>query len=325
MIRFAMQDKIHHQLIIPENFAQERLDQVLAKLMPEYSRTQIQSWIEDGNILLNGKHTKAKIKIKGNEVITVDVERKIDPTWEAQKIPLPIVYEDEAIIIINKPVGLVVHPGAGNKNNTLLNALIYHAPQLKLLPRAGIIHRIDKDTSGLLVIAKTAEALKHLSQQLKNRTIQREYQAVVYGAMISGGTVDAPIDRHPIERKRMAIVETGRQAVTHYRIAEKFRAHTRLMLKLETGRTHQIRVHMAYIQHPIVGDPTYGGKVQLAKGMSTELIQLMRQFKRQALHAFRLGFIHPLSNEFVSFEIELPDDMQVLVEALRADTKGHNK
>ena len=199
--------------------------------------------------------------------------------------------------------------------------MLHHAPELQSLPRAGIIHRIDKDTSGLLVIAKTAAALKDLSNQIKKHSLQREYQAIVYGTMISGGTVDAPIDRHRLQRKRMAVVETGKRAVTHYRVAEKYFAHTRLKVNLETGRTHQIRVHMSYIHHPLIGDTTYGGRVQLTKGMSPELIQLLRQFKRQALHAAALGLIHPTTQEEMRFEVDMPDDMQQLIIALRDDLK----
>ncbi len=311
-------DKIH-TLVIPETHADERLDQALAKLLPSYSRSQIQSWIEQGLVLVNGIAIKGKTKVKGGETVSVNIVIKPQPEWEAQAIPLNVVYEDDAVLIINKPVGLIVHPGAGNADRTLLNAVLHHAPQLQMLPRAGILHRLDKDTSGLLVIAKTAAALKDLSHQLKERTILREYQALVYGTIISGNTVDAPIDRHPLQRKRMAIVETGRPAVTHYRVAERYRAHTRLKLKLETGRTHQIRVHMSHIRHPIIGDAAYGGRVQLTKGMSQELITCLRQFKRQALHAFALGFVHPLTGEPVHFEIDLPNDMQELIKLLRID------
>jgi 23S rRNA pseudouridine1911/1915/1917 synthase len=308
-------------IVIPESHANERLDQALAKLMPEYSRTQIQEWIAAGAVLINGTPAKSKLKIKGGETISVTATLKPQPQWEAQPIPLSIVYEDEAVIVINKPIGLVVHPGTGNADRTLLNALLHHAPELQTLPRAGILHRLDKDTSGLLVIAKTTGSLKNLSHQLKDRTLLREYQAIVYGPMISGGSVDAPIGRHPINRKRMAITETGKPAVTHYRIAEKFPALTHLTLRLETGRTHQIRVHMTHVYHPIVGDATYGGRVQLSKGMTPELIQALRQFKRQALHAFALGFHHPISGEFMRFEIDLPEDMQQLLTVLKEDKK----
>ncbi len=304
-------------MIIPETHAKERLDQALAKLMPEFSRTQIQTWIEEENVLVNGKPAKAKHKIKGGETISIDACLKPQPQWDPEEIPIHIVYEDEALIIINKPIGMVVHPGAGNLRHTLLNALLHHAPQLHYLPRAGIIHRLDKNTSGLLVIAKTPAAYKHLSHQIKKRSLLREYQAIVYGTLISGGTIEAPIGRHPLQRKRMAVTETGKTAVTHYRVTEKYRAHTRLTIRLETGRTHQIRVHMAHIHHPIVGDSVYGGRVHLSKGMAPELILMLRQFKRQALHAFALGLTHPTTLEFMRFECDLPDDMKQLIQALR--------
>lgn len=307
-------------LIIPDTHRNERLDQALAKLLPAYSRTQLQDWLEAGAILVNQTPAKGKMRVKGGEQITLIVPEKPKPAWQPQPIPLNIVHEDEAILIINKPVGLVVHPGAGNSDRTLLNALLHHVPTLIDLPRAGILHRLDKDTSGLLIIAKTPAALSSLSHQLKKRTIAREYQAIVYGKMISGGTVDAPIGRHPLKRKRMAITETGKRAVTHYRIAEKYRAHTRLNVKLETGRTHQIRVHLTHIRHPIVGDHTYGGRTQLSKGMSQALIDYLRQFKRQALHAYALGFVHPQTHEEVHFEIDLPSDMQQLITLLKEDT-----
>lgn len=313
-----MTTKIQRTLTIPETLANERLDQALTKLIPEYSRTQIQTWIQEGTVKVNEKIvTKSKMKVQGGEIILLEATLKPQPLWEAQAIPLPIVYEDDELIVINKPVGMVVHPGAGNINNTLLNALLHHAPQLKNLPRAGIIHRIDKNTSGLLVIAKTPIALKDLSMQLKKRTLQREYQAIVVGTLISGGTIGAPIGRHPLQRKQMAVVETGKPAITHYRILEKYRAHTRIKVRLETGRTHQIRIHMAHIHHPIVGDITYGGRLQIAKGLSPELIAALRQCKRQALHAYALGFTHPLSKKPMRFEIDLPDDMRQLITALR--------
>lgn len=312
-------NKKTHTLSIPDIYANERLDHTLAKLMPEYSRTQIQEWIASGSILVNGKPSKSKTKLRGGEQISVDAILKAQPHWEAQAIPLQIEYEDDALIIVNKPAGLVVHPGAGNADRTLLNALLHHAPELQSLPRAGIIHRLDKDTSGLLVVAKTAAALKDISLQLKKRTLLREYQAIVYGAMISGGCVDAPLDRHPLQRKRRAVVDTGKPAVTHYRVIERFPAHTRLKLRLETGRTHQIRVHMAHIRHPIIGDSVYGGRIILSKGMTPELRQEIKTFKRQALHAFALGLTHPVSNELMRWEIDLPDDMKQLLNVLRDD------
>lgn len=319
-------NKNYHTLTIPENHAHERLDHVLAKLLPEFSRTQIQEWIQAGSVWVNGKTVKANKKVKGGEEVSLEILLRPQTVWlqgKAQDIPLTIVYEDEALIVINKPAAMVVHPGAGNTDQTLMNALLHHDSQLEALPRAGILHRLDKGTSGLLVVAKTAAALKNLSHQLKKRELLREYQAIVYGKMISGGTINAPIDRHPLQRKRMSIVETGKMAITHYRVAEKYRAHTRLKLRLETGRTHQIRVHLSHIRHPIIGDTAYGGRVRLAKGSTPELIEQLRHFKRQALHAFALGLTHPVSQEWMRWEIDLPADMQELIAALREDTKKY--
>jgi 23S rRNA pseudouridine1911/1915/1917 synthase len=318
-------NKNNQTINIPDELANERLDQALAKLLPQYSRTQIKQWIESDQVTLNGDVVKAKTKVKFGDIVIVQPTERPEPVWQAQKIPLNIVHEDESILIINKSAGMVVHPGAGNADSTLLNALLHHAPELKLLPRAGILHRLDKDTTGLLIIAKTAEALKDLLQQLKKRTMVREYQAVVYGELISGGKVDAPIDRHHLQRKRMAVSDTGKTAVTHYRVMEKYRNTTRLKVKLETGRTHQIRVHLSHIRYPIVGDVLYGGRVQLAKGMSEELILCLRQFKRQALHAFALGFTHPATQEWMEFSVDIPADMEHLVNVLRADAKGIKK
>ena len=313
-----MSDKNNDQITIPDTHANKRLDQAVAMLAPEYSRTQIQTWIEAGSILVNGKQCKAKMKVRGGEIVSFHLIKQETLHWEGENIPLNIVHEDDALLIVNKPVGMVVHPGAGNLHHTLLNALLHYCSSLRSLPRAGILHRLDKDTSGLIVIAKTAAALKNLSSQLKKRTLLREYQAIIYGKLISGGTIEAPISRHPLQRKRMAIIETGKNAITYYRIAEKYRAHTRLIIRLETGRTHQIRVHMASIHHPIVGDMVYG-RIQLTKGMKPELIQFLRQFKRQALHAFALGLTHPLTQHFVRWEVELPQDMKTLIQLLKED------
>lgn len=318
-----MLKKIHHTFIISEAHINERLDQALVKLLPEYSRTQIQEWIETGAVLVNQLPTKAKRRLKGCEIVEVRAAlANRTEEWQAQNIPLHIIFEDETLLIVDKPAHLVMHPGAGHQDQTLLNALLHHLPELQTLPRAGILHRLDKDTSGLLVVAKTSDALKKLSMQLKKRELLREYQAIVYGRLISGNRIDAPIGRHPLQRKRMAVIETAKKAVTHYRVVEKYKAHTRLKIRLETGRTHQIRVHMQYIHHPIVGDVTYGGRVQLSKGMSPNLIQTLRQFKRQALHAFALGLHHPITQEFMRWEIELPEDMQQLIHELRKDVTG---
>lgn len=312
---------IQHHLIIPAELQGLRLDQALAKLLPEYSRALIQQWIKNGNILLNQSLAKPKTTIIGGETVQIEAKLEVKAAWAAQPIPLNIIYEDEALLVINKPIGIIVHPGNGNPDRTLLNALLYHAPALALLPRVGIIHRLDKDTSGLLVIAKTLPAFTGLSKQLKARTIKREYQAIVSGEVISGGKITAPIGRHPVQRKRMAIIETGRPAITHYRILEKYRAHTRLKIQLETGRTHQIRVHMAYIQHPIIGDATYGERLRLPKGATANLIAALKQFKHQALHADELAFIHPLSQEAMHWKIDLPSDLQHLIACLKEDSQ----
>ena len=316
---------MNHTIIITENHVNERLDQALAKLLPEYSRSQLKDWIDAGHVLVNKLPVKAKYKVKLDDTISVAPQIKSLPSsWVAEAIDLNIIYEDSELLIINKPVGLVVHPGAGNANATLLNALLHHAPELNELPRAGILHRLDKNTSGLLVVAKTPAALKSLTHQLKQRSMSREYFAIVCGDLISGGEVDAPIGRHPLKRKTMAVSAEGKPARTHYRIAEKFRAHTLLSLKLDTGRTHQIRVHMQYIRHPIVGDPVYGGRIQLPKHATPELTQGLRQFPRQALHAFALGFEHPKTHEAMRWVIDLPEDMQQLLATLRDDTKEFN-
>jgi 23S rRNA pseudouridine1911/1915/1917 synthase len=315
-----MSEKIHRQITLPDELVGLRLDQALSKLLTGYSRTQIQDWIKSQEITVNGKPAKTKDVVIGGESIEVNAQLKAQPAWEAQAIDLDVIYEDDALLIINKPIGMVVHPGSGNSNNTMLNALLHHAPQLKELPRAGIIHRLDKDTSGLLVVAKTADALTDLSTQLKNRTISRIYQAIIFGIVTSGGTVDEPIARHPMQRKRMAVMDTGRPSVTHFRVMEKYRNHTRVKVKLETGRTHQIRVHMAHIQHPLLGDPVYGGRLQLPKGATPPLVDILRKFKRQALHAYELGLIHPVTREAMTWRAPLPQDLLELIEILRNDT-----
>lgn len=314
-----MTKKILHTITIPDNLYGMRIDQALAKLLPEYSRTQIQEWIKNGTLQVNNAPTKARTTIMGGEIITLDAVLKTQPAYEAQAIELQIVFEDDALLVINKPAGMVVHPGTGNPDNTLLNALLHHCPELKILPRAGIIHRIDKDTSGLLVIGKTPSAVNSLTKQLKERSISRIYQTIVLGKIISGGTIDAPIARHPIQRKRMAVIDTGKDAITHYRVVEHYRAHTRLKVQLETGRTHQIRVHMAYIHHAILGDPVYGGRLQLPKGATPELVEALRKFKRQALHAAELSLIHPDTNKPMTWQAPLPEDMKKLIEILKND------
>lgn len=316
-----MTEKIHRTLTIPDNLGGMRLDQALAKLLPEFSRTQIQEWIKSSNVSVDNKHLKARDVIIGGEEIIITAKRKEQPAWEAQPILLDLIYEDDDLLVINKPAGMVVHPAAGNPNNTLLNALLHHCPQLQHLPRAGIIHRLDKDTTGLLVIAKTQASLMNLTAQMKQRTVTRIYQAVVSGLMTSGGTINEPINRHPIQRKKMTVCETGKEAITHYRVIEKYRDHTRIKVKLDTGRTHQIRVHMAHIRYPVLGDPVYGGRLQLPRGASPALVTMLRTFKRQALHAYELELIHPTTQKSIRWQAQLPDDMQELIAVLKADAK----
>ncbi len=304
------------QLIIPEEYGAMRLDQALARLLPEYSRSRLQSWIEAGLVSINGKATTSiKQKIWEGERVALTPQRDpADMPYSAEDIPLEIVHEDDAILIINKPVGLVVHPGSGNWSGTLLNALLHHAPQLAEVPRAGIVHRLDKDTSGLLVVAKTLVAQTDLVRQLQARSVSREYLALVYGEVTRNGTVEAPIDRHPTQRTKMAVVAGGKTAITHYAVQEAFPGCTLLRCKLETGRTHQIRVHMASIQHPLVGDRLY---LRGAQKCATYLREMLGSFPRQALHAERLGLQHPQSGEWMSWQVEMPQDMQQLLADVR--------
>ena len=316
-----MQDE-HISLTPPPELAGLRLDQALARLLPQYSRARIQQWIEEERVLVEGRVPRRRDKLRGGERIEIRVSREPAGEWQAQAIPLVIVYQDGEILVIDKPAGLVVHPGAGNPEGTLLNALLHHAPELAQLPRAGIVHRLDKETSGLLVVARTERARLDLIRQLKERSLTREYLALVQGIVIAGGTVDAPIGRHASLRTRMAVSGRGKPAVSHYRVERKFRAHTLLRVKLESGRTHQIRVHMAHLKHPLVGDPVYSGRLQLPKGASAELAAALRGFKRQALHATRLGLVHPATGKVMAWESPLPEDMRALLVVLENDTKG---
>ena len=298
-----------------------RLDQVLADLFPEYSRSKLKTWIQEGNVSVNGEViTVPRHKMQMDELVTVQAEMDVQVTSEAQDIALNIVYEDEHILVINKPADLVVHPGAGNPSGTVLNALLNHCPDIDKVPRAGIVHRLDKDTTGLMVVAKTIPAQTHLVDQLQRREMSREYEAIALGTMVAGGIVDAPIGRHATKRTHMAVREMGKPAVTHFRVIEKFRAYTHLRLKLETGRTHQIRVHMAHIKHPLLGDQVYGGRPRLPKGASEEFIAALRGFQRQALHAAQLSLFHPETEEWMTWKAPLPQDMQDLLKAVKKDT-----
>lgn len=293
-----------------------RLDQALARLLPEYSRSRLQEWVEQGSVHLNGAPCTSKQKVWGGEQL--DVVPHAHPAEQphlAEDIALEVVYEDDSILVINKPVGLVVHPGNGNWQGTLLNALLHHAPHLAEVPRAGIVHRLDKDTSGLLVVAKTLIAQTDLVRQLQARSVRREYLALVYGEVLRGGTVDEPIDRHPTQRTKMAVVEEGKPAVTHYSVEERFTGCTLLRCKLETGRTHQIRVHMAHLRHPLVGDGTY---LKGAQKCPPALRELLVAFPRQALHAERLGLVHPATGTWMEWHAPLPQDMRTLLQAIRS-------
>ncbi len=305
--------------VIPAALAGQRLDRALAALFPDYSRTRIKDWIERGTVLIDGHPARPRDAVRGGEEVALRVPATEPARWQAQPLALEVIYEDPDLIVIDKPAGIVVHPGAGNPDGTLANAVLALDPGLAALPRAGVVHRLDKDTSGLLVVARTPRAHAALIRQLQARTVQREYEAVVSGALVAGGTVDAPIGRHPRERTRMAVVHAGREAVTHYRVAQRFRAHTHVRVSLTTGRTHQIRVHMAHIGHPVVGDPVYGGRLRLPAGAGEALREALRGFRRQALHASRLSLVHPSTAEQMSWRSPLPEDMQNLIAALRTD------
>lgn len=294
-----------------------RLDQCLAEVFPDYSRSKLQTWIKAGRVLVDGEIMKGREKLDGGEEIELDAEAERVIEYAPQEIPLDIIHEDDSLLIVNKPAGLVVHPAVGNWDGTLVNALLNHAPSLDTLPRAGIVHRIDKDTSGLLMIAKTLQAHNSLVEQLQERSIHREYLALVKGWMTAGGTVDEPIGRHPVDRKRNAVVRRGgKEAITHYRLEQRFKRHTLIRVKLETGRTHQIRVHMTHINYPLVGDQVYGGRFQMPADCSPALAEALRNFKRQALHAAKLGLEHPETGEYCEWEQAIPEDMQNLLKLL---------
>lgn len=314
-----MTDPIRQTLLIPPEHAGHRLDQALAALLPDYSRTRIKDWIETGQILINGVQLRPRDRVTGGERIEVSASLPDAVAVTPQSIALNIVHQDAQVLVINKPAGLVVHPGAGNAAGTLQNALLHFDPGLSVLPRAGIVHRLDKDTTGLLVVARTLEAHTALVRALEAREVAREYEAICVGVMTGGGTVDAPIDRHPVDRLRQTVRQSGREAVTHYRVLQRYRGHTHVRVHLETGRTHQIRVHMAHIRYPIVGDRVYGGRAVLPKGASAELIAAIQGFKRQALHAAKLGFEHPATGVPIECEAPLPADMKSLLRELSTD------
>ena len=311
-------------ITVPLDLAGERLDVVLSRLFPDYSRARLQRWIKDGWVEIDGAVVqKQRGVLYGGESINLQVELEPEGDWLPEPIPLDIYYEDDSIIIINKPINMVVHPAVGNRTGTLLNGLIYYDPALIQIPRAGIVHRLDKDTSGLMVVARTLQAQKSLVEQLQARSVKREYEAIIIGTITGGGQVNQPIGRHPADRKRMAVNANGKEAITHYRLVERFTAHTHVRLQLETGRTHQIRVHMAYLRHPLVGDMTYGGRMQIPRGCSDTLLQMLRDYRHQALHAVQLGLDHPVTGEYMVWQSPRPEKMEQLLSQLRMDHRAH--
>lgn len=318
----AFAETLAETLVVPENLHGWRLDAAAAQLFPDYSRARLQLWIEDGSLLLNGKAASRSRQpvAAGDELSLTATPQDANAEVGPENIAIDVRYADDTIAVIHKPVGLTVHPGAGQYRGTLQNALLFHFPQTQSVPRAGIVHRLDKDTSGLLVVALTVQAHAHLVGALARREVRREYDALVNGAITAGSTVDAPLGRHPQDRLRMAVVHGGRHAVTHYRVQERFAHHTLLRVRLETGRTHQIRVHMAYIKHPIVGDSVYGGRIGRGS-LAPDLRAALLAFPRQALHARELEFAHPVSGERLSFTAEPPADIQSLLQRLRASSQ----
>lgn len=311
-----------HSLQIEPPMAGMRLDQALARALPQYSRARLQSWIEAGAVRVDGQVPRARDKVYGGERVQIEARLEVETGVAAESLPVEVIHKDQGIFIINKPVGLVVHPGAGNARHTLQNALLALDPKLALVPRAGLVHRLDKDTSGLMVVARTPEAHAALVEQIAERAVERAYLAVCVGVMTGGGTVDEPIGRHRTQRTRMAVRSDGREAVTHYRVLKRFRGHTVLRAELETGRTHQIRVHLAHIGFPLVGDPVYGGRRRIPGGATPALVAALDAFKRQALHATRLALSHPLTGRELEFEAPPPADMAALLAALEADAKA---
>ena len=305
---------------LTEEHAGKRVDVVLAALFPEYSRSRLKIWIEQGQVRVNGETTKPKAKMRGDEELQLTVQAiESEEDFVAEDIPLDIIHQDDDIIVINKSADFVVHPAAGHYSGTVLNALLHFDSSLSGIPRAGIVHRLDKDTTGLMVVARNLSAHKYLVDQIQKHEVVREYQAVVFGLLTGGGKVDQPIGRHPHDRIKMTVREGGREAITHYRLLERFREHSHVKVQLETGRTHQIRVHMSHLRHPIVGDRVYAGRHRVPAGAQQELLDYLQHFKRQALHAWQLSFVHPSSGEDVSYQAPLPDDMVQLIHLLKKD------
>ena len=317
-----MSDMIQRAAEVPFELGGQRLDQIAAQLFPEHSRSRLAGWIKDGRLTVDGAVLRPRDIVHSGAQLVLEAEQEAQGEWLAQDIELEIVYEDEHILVIDKPAGLVVHPAAGHQDGTLLNALLYHVPDIANVPRAGIVHRLDKDTTGLMVVAKTLEAHTKLVAHLQARSVSRIYEAIVIGVITSGGTIDAPIGRHGVQRQKMAVVDAGKVAVSHYRVLERFRAHTHTRVKLETGRTHQIRVHMSHIGYPLVGDPVYGGRFRIPPVASQTLVQTLREFPRQALHARFLELDHPATGVRMKWESPLPEDFLWLLSLLRQDREA---
>ncbi len=307
---------------MPADLGGKRFDQIASQVFSDYSRSSLQEWIRSGALTVNGDNRRPKDRLYGGEQLVLNAVLEDDGRFLPENIPLEIVYEDDHIIVINKPRGLVVHPAAGNWSGTMLNALLYHFPDIASVPRAGIVHRLDKDTTGLMVVAKSLQAQTDLVAQLQERTVHREYEAVVYGVMSAGGEVNEPIGRHTTNRLRMAVVHGGKPSVTHYRVVERYRGHTHIRVQLETGRTHQIRVHMSHLRYPLVGDSLYAGAPRFPRGATQELVTLLKSFDRQALHARRLGLVHPATGEYMEWESELPEDFLTLLDVLEEDVQA---
>jgi 23S rRNA pseudouridine1911/1915/1917 synthase len=312
-------DTEKRQMTVPEELAGLRLDQALAKMFPDYSRSRLKSWLIGGAVLVDGDKRRPKDRVDGGEEIELNIVAEVAVSSEPEPISLDIVFEDEALLVINKQAGLVVHPGAGNPSGTLMNGLLHHAPALMELPRAGIIHRLDKDTTGLMLVGKTLPAHTVLARALAERDVARHYLAICRGVLTGGGTINEPIGRHPVDRTKMSVRQDGRPAVTHFTVRERFRAHSLVDVKLETGRTHQIRVHFAHRRHALIGDSVYGGRLALPAGASQPLIEELRGFKRQALHAARLKLMHPISGAELELEAPVPEDLARLIDVLRTD------
>ena len=313
-----MGEIIKQTAVVPDELSGRRLDQIAAECFSDFSRARLQEWIREGLLQVDGKTCKPKEKCMGGEQLALSVEVADEESWVAEDIPLNVVYEDDDIIVINKPAGLVVHPAAGNRSGTLLNALLFHYPENASVPRAGIVHRLDKDTTGLMVVARNLAAHTDLVTQLQERSVSREYEAVVKGVMTGGGMVDAPIARHPHNRLKMAVVKGGKPSVTHYRLLKRYESFSHIRLKLETGRTHQIRVHMSHQHFPLVGDDLYAGGLKLPKSCPEPLENKLREFRRQALHARKLGLMHPATDEYMEWEVPLAEDFEQLLVCLNA-------